>query len=205
MSNKKLILLVVVAWAVVAGGMLLGFLLLSSDDAEPATRSELGSVAETAKEDYARVEGLAQEWQPDAALVAVTAGWHDATLETLREAPAWSFQFYSPSRQQVYVTTLVEGEAKGVRSMLVPYPLAAIPRDEWAVDIDRALEIWLDNGGAQFLTESPGRVEVRLQLRVTDGDAGESLRLLWTATGFVFETNRFRSVRIDAANGQVVY
>jgi hypothetical protein len=203
-SNKRLILLVAVAWIVVAGGVLLGFLMLSSDDAEPAARSELGSVAETAKEGYARVEGLAQEWQRDAALAAVTASWHDATLETLRGAPVWSFQFYSPTRQQVYVTTLVEGEAKGVRSTLVPYPLAAIPRDEWAVDTDRALEIWLDNGGAQLLAENPGRVELRLQLRVTDADEGGS-RLLWTVTGFVFETNRFRSLRIDATSGQVIY
>ena len=203
MTNKRLILLVVLAWVVMAGVLIVAFL-VTSDDVDPIVRHHLGSVVGTAKEIYPTTEKLALDWRPDAVLVGVTAGWRDATLETLRQPPAWSFQYYSPGQQQVFLVAVVEGEAQGLREMLVPYPLPAIPIDGWSVDSQRAVEIWLDSGGARFLERHPADAELRLQLRVADTSKDGTPRLLWTVMGIVFETNQVETLQIDAATGGLV-
>ena len=203
MTDKRLILLVVLAWVVMAGVLVVAFL-VTSDDVDPVVRHDLGPVAGTAKEIYPTTEELALDWRPDAVLVGVTAGWRDATLETLRQPPTWSFQYYSPGRQEVFIVAVVGGEAQGLREMLVPYPLPAIPVDQWSVDSQRAVEFWLDSGGARFLERHPADAELRLQLRVAATSKDGTPRLLWTVMGIVFETNQVETLQIDAATGELV-
>jgi hypothetical protein len=203
MTNKKLILLVVAAWIVVAGILVLALLVIS-DDVDLPSRHDVGPAAETAKKVYPSAEKLALDWRRDAVLVGVTAGWRDARLETLDEPPTWSFQFYSPGRQEAFLVVVVGGKAQGLREMLVPYPLPAVPVDRWSVDSQRAVEIWLDNGGARFLDRHPTDAELRLQLRVAATNKDGTPQLLWTVMGIVFETNQAETLQIDATTGQLV-
>ncbi|MFZ5917087.1 MAG: hypothetical protein ACOYZ7_09155 [Chloroflexota bacterium] len=205
MSNKKLIVWVLIGWLVVLGLLALAFVLFGSDDLGAPARHELGTVAETARKVLPATESLASGWQPDAVLVGITASWHDVSPETLRQPPAWSFQFYSAGRRETLITTVLQGQAQTVRTSLAPYPLPAIQPDAWAIDSTQALEVWLDNGGADFLAENPVGAQVRLQLRLYSDRQHESPQLVWTVTGLVFETNRFRMLRIDATSGKVVY
>lgn len=205
MTNKKLILLVGLVWVVVAGVLVLAIVLTSSGNLEPAAHRSLGSVSETARGVYPLTEKLALDWRDDAVLVGITAGWRAATLENLRQPPTWSFQFYSPGQQETYVTVVTQGEARGVRKTLVPYPLPAIPVDEWAVDSSQAVEMWLDNGGARFLEQHPTDAELRLQLRAVATNQDGAPQLVWTVTGIVFETNQVKSVQIDATSGKLVH
>jgi len=203
MTNKKLILLVGLAWIVAAAILVLAFLATSNDIA-PAVHHDLGPAAETAKKLYPAAEQLALDWRHDAVLVGVIAGWREATLETLRLPPTWSFQFYSPGQQKAFLVVAVQGEPQGLREMLVPYPLPAIPSDKWSVDSQQAVEIWLDSGGARFLERHPTDAELRLQLRVAETGKGGTPRLLWTVMGIVFETNQAETLQIDATTGQLV-
>jgi hypothetical protein len=204
MTNKKLILLVGLVWVVVAGVLVLALVLTSSGNLEPAAHRSLGSVSETARGVYPLTEKLALDWRDDAVLVGITAGWRAATLENLRQPHTWSFQFYSPGQQETYVTVVTQGEARGVRKMLVPYPLPAIPVDEWAVDSSQAVEMWLDNGGSRFLEQHPTDAELRLQLRAMATNQDGAPQLVWTVTGIVFKTNQVKSVQIDATSGKLV-
>lgn len=205
MTNKKLILLIGLVWVVVAGVLVLALVLTSSGNLEPAAHQRLGSVSETARGVYPLTEKLALDWRDDAVLVGITAGWRAATLESLRQPPTWSFQFYSPGQQETYVTVVMQGEAGGVRKTLVPYPLPAIPVDEWAVDSSQVVEMWLDDGGARFLEQHPTDAELRLQLRAVATNQDGAPQLVWTVTGIVFETNQVKSVQIDATSGELVH
>jgi hypothetical protein len=203
MTGRKLILFVVLAWIVVAGVLVVAFL-VTSGDVDPVVRHDLGPIAETAKKIYPATEELALDWRPDAVLAGVTAGWRDAALETLRQPPAWSFQYYSPDRQETFLVAVVGGEPQGLREMLVPYPLPAIPIDQWSVDSQQAVEMWLDSGGARFLERHPTDAELRLQLRLEETSKGGTSRLLWTVMGIVFETNQVETLQIDATTGGLV-
>ena len=203
MTNKKLILLVGLAW-IVAAAILVLALLATSGDVDPAVHHDLGPAAETAKKLYPAAEQLALDWRHDAVLAGVMAGWREATLATLRLPPTWSFQFYSPGQQKAFLVVAVQGEPQGLREMLVPYPLPAIPADRWSVDSQQAVEIWLDGGGAGFLERQSDDVELRLQLRVAATAKDGTSQLLWTVMGIVFETNQLEILQIDATSGELV-
>jgi hypothetical protein len=118
----------------------------------------------------------AKEWQPDAGLVSVAASWPFATLDDLSSPVDWTFTFYSPGTQRVYVLNVHSEQSMLIRETLSPYPLVVVASDMWQVDSHQALNAWLNGGGGEFLGGYPV-VDVSVRLRVDDG------RAVWAVIG----------------------
>ncbi len=89
----------------------------------------------------------ALEWQPDAGLTSVVASWPFATLDDLSGPVDWTFSFFSPSTQRVYVLNVHPEGITPIRESLSPYPLPVVAADRWQVDSHQALNAWLNGGG----------------------------------------------------------
>lgn len=158
----------------------------------------LPQVPYSARGYYPTADQAARTWQGDAVLASAAADWAFAKLDDFSGAVEWTYQFYSPELQQLYVLSVGEGGAKTIMSTLSPYALPTIAADRWAVDSYEALGTWLDYGGAQFL-DSHSVVDVSARLRPTaDGT------LEWSVVGMVRDQDTQHAVRVDATSGEFV-
>jgi hypothetical protein len=145
---------------------------------------------------YGQAEQAAQRWQADAALVSASASWSFVSLDDFSRASDWTFQFYSPSTQRVYVVNVNQAEVSPMREALSPYSLSTIAVDEWQVDSYQALNAWLNRGGGTFIERHPV-VDVGIRLaRPQDGAP------MWTVFGLEGGGQATWIERVDAQGPQ---
>ncbi len=150
----------------------------------------------SARQAFERAQPAARAWQGDAGLSSVSANWHAARQDDLAGAPpAWVVTFYSPGvgqRQSLVVSSQsVSAWAPERPSGLPP----AIDPGRWQVDSRQAMDIFLGDGGREFvLAREP--VDVFLTLGLSE--AGQ---LEWTVVALKSATSESYGLYIDAATG----
>jgi hypothetical protein len=142
-------------------------------------------------------ESEAKRWQGDAQLTAVATVWDDLGPGGILKRDRWTFEYYSPSQKMMVVIRVTGGEAKQLRSTLLPNRLPMLSLDRWLVDSTEAFQIWWDRGGGNFVQHHP-QVAVSLKLRPEP----EGTRLLWIVTGS--SSAEHWVVQIDGEAGSVV-
>jgi hypothetical protein len=169
----------------------------------PATTSykrtyNLGQISQSARNVYALADQAARSWQKDAALVSASASWLFVEVDDLGAPTNWTFQFFSPRTQKLYVVSAGESQVTVIRDTLSPYVLPTAPVGEWQLDSNQALTIWLNNGGGDLLATHP-IVDVSAMLQPPDGGGLE-----WVVVGTVRDSQTVHLVRIDAQSGALL-
>jgi hypothetical protein len=165
-----------------------------------AQQSELYLLPQTpnsARALYDRAEQAAHEWQPDAGLASAVASWPFATLDGLSRPVDWTFSFFSPSTQRLYVLNVHPERITPIRETLSPYPLPILSPEQWRVDSYQALNAWLNGGGGDLMRSHPV-VDVSARLRLDDE------RLVWSVIGLGPEGQPVWGVLLDAVDGDPV-
>jgi hypothetical protein len=166
----------------------------------PAPTYTVQFVEVTALRLYPAAEALARTWAPDVQLVGANAEWSTTAVNLIGKPTDWSFRFYSPSLNRLYLVGVgSDGQAAGAPHFRKEdRPPATIKPEEWTVDSPAALAGWLDHGGGDLLGRSPG-VSVSIQLGV-DPDSGQAI---WIVSAFEADSDQPVASKIDAATGQV--
>jgi uncharacterized iron-regulated membrane protein len=155
----------------------------------------------TARELLPLAQDKANFWQADSQLVSATANWEEMSINLIGKPVAWTFRFYSPGVKRYYfVTVQADGRADGVSH---GEPARRDPQlvvvDQWAVDSPQALNLWLNYGGSQMLTDTPG-IRVVAQLKApNEPDAPPT----WTVAGYDSQGEAYHTVFINAQSGEV--
>ena len=155
----------------------------------------LPQISQSARNLYPLADQAARSWQKDARLVSASASWLFVKVDDFSEPTNWTFQFFSPRTQKIYVVSAGEDQVTVIRDSLSPYVLPSAPLGEWLLDSNQALTIWLNNGGSGFLAEYPV-VNVSAMLQPPE-DGG----LEWVVAGTVQDSQAVHRVRIDAQSG----
>ena len=166
--------------------------------APPARVHHLPDIPQSAKKLYVWADQAARTWKGDAELVSTATSWPFARVEDLSKPVDWTFQFFSPSTQHLYAVTVRDTQATPFREGLSPYSLPTISIEDWQIDSHQALGIWLDYGGAMFLT-SHSVVDISARLRYSEQE-----RLVWIVAGLVRGSQTVYVVAVDAQSGEVV-
>jgi hypothetical protein len=164
----------------------------------PAQSYRLPGVPYSARSLYRHADQAARSWQGDAVLVSVAASWPFADMDGFSQATDWTYQFYSPSTQGIYVVNASEAEVTPIREALSPYPLATVPLDEWRLDSHEALNAWLSAGGGDLLSANP-IVDVNVRLRQSEDGQAE-----WAVVGAVRGSQAIHVARVDARDGTIL-
>jgi hypothetical protein len=197
---------IVILWGA-ALVVVLVFVLLSRFISRPLQESEplqapqvqsynLADIPQSARRFYPRAEQAAKSWQEDAALVSAAASWPFVRLDDLSLPADWTFQFFSPALQKIFVVNVSETQVAVMRESLSPYPLPVLPLDEWQVDSVQALNAWLNHGGGGFLKAHP-IVDVNARLR-----RSKEGRAQWIVVGVVRSSETVHVVWVDAISGE---
>jgi hypothetical protein len=154
----------------------------------------------TARRLYPAAEALARAWAPDAQLVGANAEWSTTAVNLIGKPTDWSFRFYSPSLNRLYLVGVTsDGQAAGAPHFRKEdRPPATIQPEEWSIDSPEALAGWLDHGGGDLLGRSPG-VSVSIQLGVDPASGGAT----WIVSAFEADSDQPVAFKIDAVTGQV--
>jgi hypothetical protein len=154
----------------------------------------------TARRLYPAAEALARVWAPDTQLVGANAEWSTTAINLIGKPTDWSFRFYSPSLNRLYLVGVTsDGQAAGAPHFRKEdRPPSTIQPEQWSVDSPEALAAWLDHGGGDLLGRSPG-ISVSMQLGV-DPASGEPT---WIVSAFGADSDQPVASKIDAATGQV--
>jgi hypothetical protein len=158
----------------------------------------LAQISQSARNLYPLADQAARSWQKDAKLVSASASWLFVKMEDLSAPTNWTFQFFSPRAQKIYVVSASEQRVTVIRDSLSPYVLPAAPVGEWQLDSNQALTIWLNNGGGDLLAAHPV-VDVSAMLQLSEQDGLE-----WFVAGTVRDSQTVHLVRIDAQSGALV-
>lgn len=162
-----------------------------------ATTYRLAEVPYSARGYYPRADQAARTWQADAQLVSATATWGFAEIDDLSQPVDWTYQFYSPETQQLYVVNVSESRATPLVGSLSPYKLPTIAPGRWRADSYEALSAWLNEGGAAFLNNH-SVVDVNARIRqVEDG------RVEWSVVGVARDQDDHHVVVMDAETGSL--
>ena len=158
----------------------------------------LGQISQSARNLYALADQAARSWQKDARLVSASASWLFVKVDDFSAPTNWTFQFFSPRTQKLYVVSASEAQVTVIRDTLSPYVLPAAPVGEWQLDSNQALSIWLNNGGGDFLAKHP-IVDVSAMLQPPEEGGLE-----WVVIGTVRDSQAVHLVRIDARSGALL-
>jgi hypothetical protein len=208
--KRRDILIVVSIWMVgcvlVAGLVALFYLnkkVTTPDQPQPVATFVIpvkgGNTAKTA---YQLALKQAQQWHADMELVALSAQWPEATVESLGQGGVWDCRFFSTSSQRLYfVVVTADNQTLGQAHLfqLKHNSPGLINRAEWMIDSHEALTTWVNNGGGLFLKKFPcSRVEALLR------QLSNVEKPVWD----IIATNPGQSqifyLAIDATNGQIV-
>jgi hypothetical protein len=162
-----------------------------------ATTYRLPDVPYSARGYYPRADQAARTWQGDAQLVSATATWGFAEIDNLSQPVDWTYQFYSPETQQLYVVSVGEKRATPLVGSLSPYKLPTIAPGRWRADSHEALSAWLNEGGAGFLN-SHSVVDVNARIRQVEGGHIE-----WSVVGVARDQDEHHVVVMDAETGSL--
>lgn len=165
---------------------------------QPVQVRQMPDIAQSAKKFYLRADQAARTWQGDAQLVSTTASWPFARVGDLSVPVEWTFQFFSPGTQVIYVVNVSESAATKIVETFSPYEVQTIDIDRWQIDSPQALGAWLSYGGEDFLNQH-SVVDVSARLRFA-----EDGRLIWSMVGVVRGSQTLHLVKVDAESGEVV-
>ena len=158
----------------------------------------LPEVPESARRLYPYADQAARSWQGDAALVSASASWAFALVDDLSKPTGWTFQFFSPRTQKLFVVSVDGTRAAVIREALSPYALPTVAASAWQLDSHQALNAWLNQGGGSFLQAHP-IVDISARLRQSDSGRPE-----WIVAGVVRGSQIAQTVRVDASDGKVL-
>jgi hypothetical protein len=159
----------------------------------------VGQPGFTAKEAYPSALQAAQAWQGDVQLVSANASWRDlGPEELLGEEAAWAFTFFSPLARQIRIISVTPDGAEAVDSIDVTPNTRSIDVALWQVDSDQVLNLFLDHGGRDFLSQNP---DVTVSLRLGPGQGGEPI--VWLAFGISGANSSTHTVQVDPTSGEV--
>jgi hypothetical protein len=144
---------------------------------------------------YGRAEQAAQGWQRDAALVSASASWPFAALDDLSRPVDWTFQFYSPATNRVYVINVNQTDVTPIRETLSPYSLPTVVVEQWQVDSHQAVNAWLNRGGGAFLKR---HTVVDISIRLARPQGGEAV---WTVLGIDDSGQALQTEHVGAYEG----
>jgi hypothetical protein len=161
----------------------------------PAQVYRLPQTPHTARGLYAQAAQAARQWQPDAGLVSAAASWPFADLDSFSMPVDWTFQFYSPGTQRIYVVDVNETQVTPIRETLSPYPLLTVTAERWQLDSYQALNAWLNDGGGDLLRAYPV-VDVSMRLRTMDDE-----QPLWVVVGVSGDGQTTETAKLDAYTG----
>lgn len=164
----------------------------------PAQPRQMPAIAQSARGFYLRADQAARSWQEDALLVSATASWPFVKVSDLSAPIDWTFQFFSPGTQYLYVVNLSETESTPIVETFSPYEVQTIAIDRWRIDSPQALGTWLSNGGEDLINRY-SVVDVSARLRFA-----EDGRLIWSVVGVVRDSQTIHLVKVDAESGEVV-
>jgi hypothetical protein len=170
--------------------------------APPAARAtqvySLPTTPYSAKSLYANALQAAQAWQPDATLVSASTSWPFAELDDFSSPADWTFQFYSPQTHGIYVINASETQVIAVRETLSPYGISGVSEEEWQLDSNQALNVWLSGGGGDFMREYPA---VDVSARLVSSQPGAAV---WAVIAADRQSDGVHTVRIDASSGAIL-
>jgi hypothetical protein len=146
---------------------------------------------------YPIAEQEALLWQQDAQLASADVVWDDLGPGGILTRDRWTFEFYSPSQQQMAVIRVTSGQAKRLRTALLPNRLVSLPLDQWQVDSTQALQTWWERGGGKFVREHD-QVSISLKLRMEP----KGTRSLWIVVGSA--ADQYWVAQIDSKDGTLV-
>jgi hypothetical protein len=164
---------------------------------QPATEEIGGEV--TARQAFPAAAKVATQWQADAQLISASAQWLQPTAQRSGKSIDWSFQFFSPSVQQVVIVSVFDGTASEVTSFYTS-PTPTFSGDDWLVDSDVVWQTWLDSGGRSMLSRHPDTT-LAMTLRLP-GEGGE--HPVWQVGGVVTGKRSTLVIVVDAADGTVL-
>jgi hypothetical protein len=194
------ILILILAVLLVAVYGTLAVLVLAMGGTDSADQGAQPRTLETARDTYPAAVAEAQNWQDEAQLVSATASWSNVqTLEDLQQTAAWGFTFLSPQTRQVRVVSVTPDGAEHVQTADATAKTRGVEVSAWRVDSEQVLNLFLDNGGRDFLAQYPGAT---ITLRV--GLEEDSERLVWYAMGIYSPERATIVVVVDATTGELL-
>lgn len=193
-------------WVVVVGllafilfilGVLLYQMQVPSLPPTPAPPAFLLEEEAQARTVYPIAKQEALRWQEDAQLASAGVVWDDLGPGGILKRDKWTFEFYSPSQQQMAVIRVNNDRAEQLRTALLPNRLRALSVDQWLVNSTQALQTWWEYGGGDFMQQHP-RVSISLKLRMEPKGA----RPLWIVAGSA--SDQHWVIQIDSRDGTVL-
>ena len=153
----------------------------------------------TARQAFPAAARVATQWQGDAQLISASAQWLQPTAQRSGKSIDWSFQFFSPSVEQVIIVSVYDGTASQVTNFYTS-PIPTFSGDDWPIDSDVAWQTWLDSGGRDMLSRHPDTT-LAMTLRLLDeGDEHP----VWQVGGVVTGKRNALVIVVDAADGTVL-
>lgn len=145
-----------------------------------------------ARQAYNRAVEVAHTWQADAQPVLVSAYWRGR--QGRWSGGSWAFQFFSPASGRLAVILVEPQEARLLRESPCPYPQSPFSVEAWQVDSAAAVQVWLSQGGTQFLAR-PDEADLALTLRAENAGGPP----VWTITGVCGDQTW--TVQVDGTTG----
>jgi hypothetical protein len=136
-------------------------------------------------------------WQQDAQLSSAGIVWDDLGPGGILKRDRWTFQFVSPSQQQMAIIRVRDNQAQRLRTTLLPNRLPALSLDQWQVSSTQALQTWWEQGGGDFV-QKHSYVSISLKLRLEPGGA----RPVWVVVGS--SSGSHWIVQLDSSSGTVL-
>ncbi len=193
-------------WAVVGGLMLFvliifGILLFQLRVPESPSLSPpppfLLQEAAQARTVFPIAQQEALSWQQDAQFISAGIVWDDLGPGGILKRDRWTFQFVSPSQQQMVIIRVRDNKAQRLRTALLPNRLPALSLDQWQVSSTQALQTWWEQGGGNFVQKHP-YVSISLKLRLEPGGA----RPVWVVAGS--SSGSHWVIQLDSSSGTVL-
>jgi len=180
--------------------LIVGFSGPGSADTAPTSESGAGEGPLTAREAYALALSEARNWQDDALLVSATASWANvASEQQLAEDVAWGLTFLSQQSAEMQILSVTRLGAERAREMRSTSAMRAADVASWQVDSPEVVNLFLEHGGRDFLSQHPGAT---ISLRL--GPEEESSRLVWLAIGIQSADKSTMVLKVDASTGEVL-
>lgn len=149
----------------------------------------------------ARAQQIAENWQTGAQLVNASASWPlNAQPNQLQDGIAeWSFTFYDATTNTVADISVVSGKASLSRTYTPRGELRPLRTGGWQVNSDKAIAIFMENGGSAFY-EREGQIVLFARLSTVE----TSGRMEWLIAAVSEITNNSLTMWIDATSGEIL-
>ena len=180
--------------------LIFGFSGPGSPESSPTAESGSTQAPLTAREAYALALSEARNWQDDAQLVSATASWNNIDAEEqLFEDVAWGFTFLSAQSAQTQIISVTRVGAERVREARSTSSVRTADVASWQVDSPEVVNLFLEHGGRDFLSQHPGAT---ISLRLASEE--DSDRLAWLAIGIQSAEKATMVLKLDAGTGELL-